>query len=275
MVNCSREDIIGTARIEDIGNTGRDLPARDGACDLRPLGTRSGRPGRGSARPACSRRRVWNRRRDSSCRRARRPHGRAVGLDLNPEMLAAARASSPPAIEWYEGSVVSLPFPDGAFDVVLCQQGLQFFPDRAVALGEMRRVLGPGGRLAVSVWRSIDHQPGYQPLERALAKRVGPEKAALPPFGFGDRASLRAAVSGAGFQNVRVRAEVKTVRFASAEHMVRALVGGAPTMLAAFAQQGETVLATIVDEVTKELADYVDDEGLGFPAVSHIATALR
>jgi len=203
------------------------------------------------------------------------PTGRAVGLDLNPDMLGAARVSSPPAIEWYEGSAVSLPFPDGAFDVVLCQQGLQFFPDRAVALGEMRRVLGPGGRLAVSVWRSIEHQPGYQPLERALAKRVSPEKAALPPFGFGDRASLRAVVSGAGFQNVRVRAEVKTVRFASAENMVRALVGGAPTMLAAFAQQGETALAAIVDEVTKELADYVDDEGLGFPAVSHIATALR
>ena len=46
-------------------------------------------------------------------------------------------------------------------------------------------------------------------------------------------------------------------------------------MLAAFAQQGEIVLAAIVDEMTKELADYVDDEGLGFPAVSHIATALR
>lgn len=57
--------------------------------------------------------------------------------------------------------------------------------------------------------------------------------------------------------------------------MVHALVGGAPTMLAAFAKQGETVLAAIVNEVTKELADHVDDEGLGLLAVSHIATALR
>src|SRR5207245_11468195 len=134
------------------------------------------------------------------------PTGRAVGLDLNPDMLGAARVSSPPAIEWYEGSAVSLPFPDGAFDVVLCQQGLQFFPDRAVALGEMRRVLGSGGRLAVSVWRSIEHQPGDQPLDGALAKGVNPDNAALPPFGFGDRASLRAELSGVWLQKVRIRA---------------------------------------------------------------------
>ena len=92
--------------------------------------------------------------------------GRAVGLDVNADMLAAARAASPGSrIEWHEGSALALPFPDASFDVLFCQQGLQFFPDRAAGLREMRRVLVPGGRLALSCWRSVDHQPGMRALE--------------------------------------------------------------------------------------------------------------
>lgn len=74
--------------------------------------------------------------------------GMVVGLDLSPAMLAVARGLPVPggaAIEWREGSAGALPFPEGSFDLVLCQQGLQFFPDRAAALRDMRRVLRPGG----------------------------------------------------------------------------------------------------------------------------------
>ena len=72
------------------------------------------------------------------------PAGRVVGLDVNPNMLAAARSAvRDRAIEWREGSAHEMPFPDASFDVVLCQQGLQFFPDRAAGLREMCRVLVP------------------------------------------------------------------------------------------------------------------------------------
>src|SRR3712207_3990859 len=85
--------------------------------------------------------------------------GRVVGLDINPGMLAVARALPPgsgPAIEWHEGSVLDMPFPEGSFDVCLCQLGLQFFPDRAAALREMRRVLRTGGRLTLSVFSALE-----------------------------------------------------------------------------------------------------------------------
>ena len=65
-------------------------------------------------------------------------------------MLAVARSLPPvegAAIEWIEASALDMPLPDAAFDIVLCQQGLQQFPDRPAALREMRRVLQPGGRL--------------------------------------------------------------------------------------------------------------------------------
>ena len=156
------------------------------------------------------------------------PAGRVVGLDLNPGMLAAARAATAARnVEWREGSAVKMPLPDATFDVMTSQQGLQFFPDRAAALAESRRVLKPGGRLALSCWRSVEHTPGFLVLEQALARRVGPEKAALPPFQFGDAGAIRRLLESAGFREIKILAEVRMLRFLSAEHMVRSVVGGA------------------------------------------------
>ncbi|HSO54831.1 MAG TPA: methyltransferase domain-containing protein, partial [Actinomycetes bacterium] len=95
------------------------------------------------------------------------PGGRVAGLDLNPGMLAVARGLPPmpgAPITWQEANAVALPFPEATFDVVLCQQGLQFFPDRPAALREMHRVLAPGGRLALSVYSAIAHNPATQAL---------------------------------------------------------------------------------------------------------------
>lgn len=201
--------------------------------------------------------------------------GKVTGLDINPGMLAAARLSAPsPNIEWLEGSAVKMPLPDAAFDALVCQQGLQFFPERPAALSEMRRVLKRGGRLALSCWRSIEHTPGYHVLEQALARRIGPKKAALPPFSFGDAEAIRGLIVGAGFREVKLRAEVKMLRFRSAEHLVRAVVGGAPTMMGALTGQGEGGLDAIIAEVTEATKQYVDDEGWATPAVSHIVTAI-
>src|SRR5579859_5687531 len=73
--------------------------------------------------------------------------GRATGLDLNAGMLVVARSVSNEGapVSWMEGSALDLPFPSGHFDVVLCQLGLQFFPDQPRALHEMRRVVREQG----------------------------------------------------------------------------------------------------------------------------------
>src|SRR5688500_1839868 len=79
--------------------------------------------------------------------------GAVVGLDFNPGMLGVARSVTPPdlAIEWQEASADVMPLPNEAFDVVLCQLALQFMPDKAAALREMRRVLAIDGRVAINV----------------------------------------------------------------------------------------------------------------------------
>jgi SAM-dependent methyltransferase len=201
--------------------------------------------------------------------------GRVVGLDVNAGMLAAARAAVPTgSIEWLEGNATSMPLPDATFDVVVCQQGLQFLPDKLAGLGEMRRVLVPGGRLVLSVWRSIANAPGFRILEEALARRVGRAQATLPPFTLGNAQAVRSLIVKAGFRGVQVRADVKLSRWQSAEHFVRSLIGGAPTMLGALAEQGPGVLDTIVTEVADATPDFVDDEGWATPQSSNIITAL-
>jgi ubiquinone/menaquinone biosynthesis C-methylase UbiE len=80
-------------------------------------------------------------------------------------MLAVARALPPPTgatIAWLAGKAISLPLPDDSFDLVLCQQGLQFFSDRAAAVREMWRVPTKGGRVAISVWQVLHRHPVYE-----------------------------------------------------------------------------------------------------------------
>jgi hypothetical protein len=78
----------------------------------------------------------------------------------------------------------------------------------------------------------------------------------------------------AGFREVRVRADVKLSQFQSAEHMVRSVVGGAPTMVGALTEQGAGVLDTIVAEVTDATRGYLDDEGWATPQATNIITAV-
>lgn len=84
--------------------------------------------------------------------------GKVTAMDLNKGMLDVARNFAEKQkitkIEWQQEDATSMSFDDGSFEVVLCQQGLQFMPDRSAAMSEMSRVLVSGGRLALSVWRA-------------------------------------------------------------------------------------------------------------------------
>jgi ubiquinone/menaquinone biosynthesis C-methylase UbiE len=103
--------------------------------------------------------------------------GHVTGLDLNAGMLAVARdvSGDGPLVNWMEGSALDLPFPSGHFDAVLCQLGLQFFPDQSKALREMRRVVRMSGRVALSVYSPIERTPGANAFVGALDDVLGPQ----------------------------------------------------------------------------------------------------
>lgn len=107
--------------------------------------------------------------------------GRVTGLDLNAGMLAVARslpAIDGAQIEWRVGSALAPPFPDATFDLAFCQFGLMFFADRPAALREMRRVLTPGGRLALNVYGPIARNPAALALADALDRLLGRQASA-------------------------------------------------------------------------------------------------
>jgi SAM-dependent methyltransferase len=190
-------------------------------------------------------------------------------------MLAVARAvASPRPIDWREGSAVALPLEAGAFDLVLCQQGLQFFPDRPAALREMHRVLAPGGRLGLATWRPIQHAPGFAVLARALERHVGPEAAALmqSPFTLGDAEELRALVGGAGFRAVEIRPATKTLRFPSVDEFVQWYVAGS-ILAGSVSRADDRARSALVAEMRDQLRAHVGPDGLAFPIENHLTVA--
>ena len=101
--------------------------------------------------------------------------GQVTAVDINPAMLAVAKTTPLPqgvSIEWREGSALSLPLSDTAYDMVLCHQGLQFFPDKVAALREMRRVLVKGGRGVVNVQQSLAQNPIYLTFNNVLITHI-------------------------------------------------------------------------------------------------------
>ena len=207
------------------------------------------------------------------------PAGSIVGVDLNSSMLDVARAQAPTggaSIEWRQGDAASLPCADADFDVVLCQQGLQFFPDRAGALREMRRVLKPGGLVGLSVWCAIEQSPCHLAIAGALLRHVGPDVARRfqGPFSFGDADALKDAMGGAGFRDVEIQVAVVRRRLLPPEESVPGLLASTPVG-AEIAALDAIIRDAIVDEVATGLAQYRDAEGLTVPQPTHIALATK
>jgi ubiquinone/menaquinone biosynthesis C-methylase UbiE len=204
--------------------------------------------------------------------------GHVHALDINPGMLAVARslpAVAGASIEWHHASALALPFADAAFDVALCQLGLQFFPDRRTALGEIRRVLVPDGRLALSVFGPIERNPATHALANALDRHVRPDasSAKRTEHALADPAQLRALVTRAGFSDVVIATAEKAVRFPSASEYVLVQLAATPLAAVIANHPGAERVAAIVEDVDAALAPYRGGDGLTFPQEVHVVTA--
>jgi ubiquinone/menaquinone biosynthesis C-methylase UbiE len=205
--------------------------------------------------------------------------GEVVGTDLSAEMLEVARARSSAGgarIHWQQGDAMALPCADAEFDVVLCQQGLQFFPDKVGALREMHRVLKPRGSLGVCVWRSIEHSPLLSAISDALKLHASEDIAGGfgVPFAFGDRLALEAAISDAGFQEIECRVDEVVRTLLRAEESIPGLLASTP-IGPRVASLSEEFRDAIVEHVAGTLSEYRHGDGFKVPQSTHIATATK
>jgi SAM-dependent methyltransferase len=201
--------------------------------------------------------------------------GRVTGLDLNTGMIAVARslpASAGAAVTWIEASAQDTGLPEASFDAVLCQQGLQFFPDKRAALREVRRVLAAGGRIAMSVWRTMGVYNAA--VGRALERHIGADAAS----GFcasrkvpGD-AELLELASAAGLRDAQLHVQKRTVRLPSVERFVIRHLAATP--IAAQLRAAEEAQRTALGrDVAQQLAPYREGDEVAFPEEITVITA--
>jgi SAM-dependent methyltransferase len=201
--------------------------------------------------------------------------GRVVGIDLNPGMIAVAQSLPVPVggpIEWLERSALDLRLEDASFDAVLCQQGLQFFPDKVIALKEMRRVLDHSGRLALSVWNSLGLYNSA--VGDALARLVNNEAAvrfnASRQVPTAD--DLRSLATRAGFSAVDVRVSRIDVHLPRLDKFVLDHLAATPVASAIAAADPEA-RRKIGASVMEQMRRYADGDGITYPEETHVLTA--
>ncbi len=209
--------------------------------------------------------------------------GSVAALDTSQRMLAVARElPAPPGatIEWHKGNAMRLPFPEGTFDAVLCQHGLQFMPDRRAAVREMRRVLKPHGRVVAAVWQALARHPVFDALMHSVARRLSlPLADVAVPFSMSDAHELRDLFDAKGFDRVEVLSEAFLVHFPEPDKFVSRAVASTAAGVPAFARLEGTRRAALVDAVAADialvLAKYRDPDEISFPMFANVAVAIN
>jgi SAM-dependent methyltransferase len=201
--------------------------------------------------------------------------GKVTGLDTGPGMLAVAGALPPPpgaTITWVECGAEAMRLTNSTYDVALCQQGLQFFSDKSAALREMHRVLRPGGRLVLSVWKKPN--PYSAAMRAAVARHISLEAAARLEIStcLGNAEELRGLLVDAGFRHVLICSHAMTIRLPRVEEFVLRQMASMP-IADAVAALDEKTRAALAEEVRMALRCYAAGDGVAFSNEINLATA--
>jgi ubiquinone/menaquinone biosynthesis C-methylase UbiE len=196
------------------------------------------------------------------------------GLDVNEPMLNAARKI--PGIDWRLGSATNLPFDDASFEVVLCQQGLQFFPDRRTAMKEMARVLTPNGKISLSVWGKLERCVFHCAFAKTVGTFFGSDTMSTfdMAFSLNTREELHDLAAGAGFRDIAITYHHRTIRHASVDDYANGFIQAMP-VAAKYLALPDSDKKRFGGQVAALPSDYVDDHGLAASMGSHYLLATR
>jgi ubiquinone/menaquinone biosynthesis C-methylase UbiE len=208
------------------------------------------------------------------------PVGTALTVtDLNAPMLEFARqktGSRGHNAEWRQADAQQLSFPDESFDMVVCQFGVMFFPDKLRGLREFNRVLEKSGSLILSVWDSFDTNPVQSIAHSTIGKffETDPPDFYQVPCGMGDIREIRRLVEDAGFKETVIETISLTVRSESAESAALGLIRGNP-VVNVIRERGTADIEEITPALARALEERFGTRSIQVALRAHIVTAVK
>ena len=207
------------------------------------------------------------------------PNGAIAGLDSDPAMIAAAQkfVANPVGVNvtWHCAGAQKMPFEGTTFDIVVCVQGLQYFPDCATALSEIRRVMKGDGRFVAVVWRSLEECKGQYAIAQALERRNVDAAPIRKAYSWAGPDQVLRYLGEAGFRNVEIRSGSMKARFASTRAFVDAFATGSISSRAAISKVPERERAAFFSDIESSLRQYEEKGGVALPLEYLVMTARR
>jgi ubiquinone/menaquinone biosynthesis C-methylase UbiE len=206
------------------------------------------------------------------------PDADIVATDLNPAMLevAAGRLRSD-KVRFQAADAQDLPFKEQQFDLVVCQFGVMFYPDKIAANREAFRVLRPGGRYMLVIWESLDRNPASRAIHDAVAAEFPsdpPAFLARVPFGYSDLETVTLDLMTAGFDDLEFETIGHRSRCGSAHDAAFGMCQGSPLRSEIEARDPQS-LDRVTDAAARALRQFEGPNGLDAPMSAHLVTAIK
>lgn len=206
------------------------------------------------------------------------PDASILATDLNQAMLdVAAGQFQSDYVTFQQADAQSLPLQDDWFDLVVCQFGIMFFPDKVEANREAHRVLSDGGRYMLVIWNDTNHNPGSKAISDAVASLFPndpPRFLDRTPFGYSDRTRIEQDLKVAGFSDIAFETVEKRSRLPSARDAAIGMCMGSP-LRNEIEERDPALLEKAVDAAAEALSEWEGPNGLDTVMSAHIVTAVR
>jgi len=206
------------------------------------------------------------------------PDSEIVATDLNPPMLDLAQQRiGSDKVSFRQADAQALPFEDRSFDLVVCQFGAMFFPDKVRGHSEARRVLREGGHYLLAIWDAIERNPVSNASQESLIE-LFPDDPPLflleGPFSYSDPATIERDLRAAGFARIEIDTVELRSRSPSAREAAEALCYGTPMGIEVEDREPGT-LDRAFATVERKLQAMESANGVDAPMSAHIVTATR